>query len=162
MRDMSESVSESRRKLAADAWGALLQVHAALVPALDRRVRLETGLPVAWYDVLLELSGAPRHRLRISELAERVVLSRSRVSRIVDDLAAAGLVCKEGNPDDRRSAYAVITEEGTARFRRAAPSYLDAIESDFAAHLTVDDLANLKRVLLTICADHLDRPASDR
>lgn len=153
---------ESRAKLASDAWGALLQVQAALVPALDRQVRSETGLPLAWYDVLLELSAAPEQRLRISELAERVVLSRSRVSRILDDIANAGLLCKDENPDDRRSAYAVITDEGRIRFRRAAPKYLAAIESGFAANLSTQDLANLKATLLKVQAGHAARPAADR
>src|SRR5215207_10023610 len=100
----------SRKKLAADAWGALLQVHAALVPALDKEVRRQTGLPLSWYDVLLELATEPEGRLRMSDLAERVVLSRTRVSRLVDELVARGLISREEHPDDRRSAYAVITK----------------------------------------------------
>ena len=69
----------SRRRLAADAWGALLQTHAALVPQLDRAVREHSGLPLAWYDVLLELATADEGRLRMSDLSARVVLSRTRI-----------------------------------------------------------------------------------
>ena len=93
-------MSESHRKLAADTWGALLQVHAALVPTLDRLVREQAGLPLTWYDVLLELAGATGGKLRMSVLAERVVLSRTRVSRLVDELSGEGLVCREDNPED--------------------------------------------------------------
>jgi DNA-binding MarR family transcriptional regulator len=143
-------MTESRRKLAADTWGALLQVHAGLVPVIDRQVRDETGLPLAWYDVLLELAGAPEGRLRMSALAERVVLSRSRVSRLVDELDKAGLVCRVENPDDRRSAYSVITDAGRRRFKSAAPAYLTAIESHFAASLTDRELKNLQRTLLRV------------
>jgi DNA-binding MarR family transcriptional regulator len=137
----------SRKKLAADAWGALLQVHAALVPALDKEVQAVTGLPLSWYDVLLELASEPDGRLRMSDLAERVVLSRTRVSRLVEDLVARGLVVKEAHPDDRRSAYAVITESGRATFRTSAPVYVQAIESQFASRLSDDDLVMLAGIL---------------
>ncbi|HEU5267914.1 MAG TPA: helix-turn-helix domain-containing protein, partial [Jatrophihabitans sp.] len=74
------------------AWAALLQVHAALVPVLDRELQSATGLSLAWYDVLLELNAAPGRRLPMTELGEKVVLSRTRVSRVVDELSRAGLV----------------------------------------------------------------------
>ena len=148
-------MSEPRRKLAADAWGALLQVHAALVPTLDSQVRAQTGLPLAWYDVLLELAGEPGGRLRMTALAERVVLSRTRVSRLVDELSEVGLVCREKDPNDRRSAYAVLTDTGRSRFRDAAPIYLSAIESSFAAGLSNEDLRDIKRALLRV-RSHLD------
>jgi len=137
----------SRRTLAANAWGALLRAHAALVPALDREVQGQSGLPLSWYDVLLELATQPEGRLRMTDLAERVVLSRSRVSRLVDELIARGLVSKEDHPDDRRSAYAVITKAGLSAFRSAAPVYLRAIEKQFAANLTDEDLVTLAEIL---------------
>jgi DNA-binding MarR family transcriptional regulator len=140
----------SRKKLAADAWGALLHVHAELVPALDKTVQGQTSLPLSWYDVLLELATEPEGRLRMSDLAERVVLSRTRVSRLVDELVVRGLISKEEHPEDRRSAYAVITKTGLAEFRAAAPSYLRAIETQFAANLTDEDLVLLARVLSKI------------
>jgi DNA-binding MarR family transcriptional regulator len=140
----------SRKKLAADAWGALLHVHASLVPALDKEVQSQTGLPLSWYDVLLELATEPEGRLRMSDLAERVVLSRTRVSRLVDELVNRGLVSKVEHPDDRRSAYAVITKSGLSEFRTAAPVYIRAIEAQFAADLTNDDLILLAKVLSKI------------
>ena len=130
----------SRTKLAADAWGALLQVHAELVPILDRLLRARTALPLAWYDVLLELSAAPDRQLTMTELSERVVLSRTRISRVVDELTDAGLVRRQPNPADARSAFAVLTSDGLGRFREAAPIYLGGIESQFAAALSDDDL----------------------
>lgn len=77
----------------------------------------------------------------MGELGERVVLSRTRVSRIVDELAAAGLMRKESNPRDGRSSFAVLTPDGLARYRAAAPIYLAGIEREFAASLTDDELA---------------------
>ena len=130
----------SRTKLAADAWGALLQVHAELVPILDRQLRARTALPLAWYDVLLELSASPDRQLTMTELSERVVLSRTRISRVVDELTDAGLVRRQPNPADARSAFAVLTSDGLGRFREAAPIYLGGIESQFAAALSDDDL----------------------
>jgi len=139
--------SRSRRQLAADAWGALLQTHAALVPQLDRSLRSHSGLPLAWYDVLLELSAADHGRLRMSELAERAVLSRTRISRVVDELVRAGLVAKEPNPVDARSSYAVITTDGRQRFEASAPHYVGQIEKRFAAGLSDDELRTVARAL---------------
>ena len=136
----SSPQSTSRTKLAADAWGALLQVHAELVPILDRQLRARTALPLAWYDVLLELSAAPDRQLTMTDLSERVVLSRTRISRVVDELTDAGLVRRRPNPADARSAFAVLTPEGLERFRQAAPIYLSGIEQQFAAALSDDDL----------------------
>ena len=146
----------TRRKLATDAWGALLRVHAAVVPVLDSTVQDETGLPLAWYDVLLELSGEPSGRLRMSDLAGRVTLSRTRVSRIVDELVAAGYVVKEGHPDDRRSNVAVLTGAGRLAFRRAAPVYVAAIEREFAAGLTGADLEQLAGLLQRVLARRVE------
>jgi len=147
-------MASTKKRAAAEAWGSLLQVHAALVPELDRRVRASTGLPLAWYDVLLELSAARNGRLTMSQLGERVVLSRSRVSRVVDELTRADLVRRDANPDDARSAYAVITPAGEARFRQAAPVYLGSIEEEFGGDLTVAELtalaSALQRVLLRL------------
>jgi DNA-binding MarR family transcriptional regulator len=149
-------MASTKKQAAAEAWGSLLQVHAALVPELDRRVRAGTGLPLAWYDVLLELSAARDGRLTMSLLSERVVLSRSRVSRVVDDLTRDGLVRREGNPDDARSAYAAITPAGLTRFREAAPIYVGSIEDEFAGDLTVAELTALASLLQRVLA-RLDR-----
>ena len=144
-------MNEERSRLAGTAWAALLQVHAALVPRLDRALQQAAGLPLSWYDVLLELAAVPGGRLTMGELAQRVVLSRTRVSRIVDELVAAGLVCREDNPDDGRSAFAVLTADGLARYRTAEPHYLASIEREFAGGLSDGELrgvgAALRRVL---------------
>ena len=145
-------MSAERPRLANEAWAALLQVHAALVPRLDRALQQTAGLPLSWYDVLLELAAAPGRRLTMGELAQRVVLSRTRVSRIVDELVAAGLVCREDNPDDGRSAFAVLTADGLARYRAAAPHYLASIETEFASGLTDAELGAVAAALRTVLA----------
>ena len=145
-------MSQERSRLADTAWAALLQVHAALVPRIDRALQRAAGLPLSWYDVLLELAAAPGGRLTMGELAQRVVLSRTRVSRIVDELVAAGLVGREGNPDDGRSAFAVLTADGLARYRAAAPHYLASIEREFASGLTDGELGAVAAALHTVLA----------
>lgn len=141
---------DQRRRLAAEAWGALLHLHARLVPTLDAQMRETSGLALAWYDVLLELNAAPEHRLTMSTLAERVTLSRTRVSRIVDELATAGLVCRESNPDDGRSSFAAMTQAGRAAFKRAAPPYLASIEVQLASNLNTRELTDLSALLRKI------------
>lgn len=135
-RDRTDDEAAGRR-----AWAGLLQVHAALVPLIDRELQRETGLPLAWYDVLLELNAAEDGRLRMGELGDRVVLSRTRVSRLVDELSESGLVCREANPEDRRSAFAVLTDEGRQRLRDAAPTYMEGIRQHFTRHLSGDELS---------------------
>lgn len=115
------------------AWATVLRVHAALVPMLDEELQANTGLPLAWYDVLLELSSADGRRLRMGDLGERVVLSRTRVSRLIDEMTTAGLVARQPNPADGRSSFASLTDEGRRRLRRAAPYYLDSIERHVGA-----------------------------
>jgi DNA-binding MarR family transcriptional regulator len=133
------------------AWAALLRVHAALVPVLDRELQAACGLPLTWYDVLLELNSAPGRRLSMGQLGEAAVVSRSRVSRVVDQLVAEGLVAREANPGDRRSAYAVITDAGRKRLRAAAPTYLAGIRRHFTAPMTAAEsrttTAALEKVL---------------
>jgi DNA-binding MarR family transcriptional regulator len=133
--------------VATQAWGGLLQVHAGLVPVLDRELQSAAGLPLAWYDVLLELNGAPQRRLRMSALGDKVVLSRTRVSRLVDEMAASKLVQREANPTDRRSAYAVITEAGRRALRNAAPIYLRAIQAHFGRYASDEELSAIAEVL---------------
>lgn len=134
------------------AWAALLRVHAALVPVLERELAAAHRLPLSWYDVLLELNAAPERRLRMSELGGRVVLSRERVSRVVDELVGAGLVVRERNPDDKRSIFAVLTPAGRDRLRAAAPDYLAGVERHFTAHLSDAEAATITQALERVLA----------
>jgi DNA-binding MarR family transcriptional regulator len=86
--------------------------------------------------VLLELRGADDGRLQMQELGRRVVLSRTRVSRLVDEMTVPGLVGKVRDEDDRRVVWATITDDGVAALRKTAPLYLRGIETHFSAYLT--------------------------
>jgi DNA-binding MarR family transcriptional regulator len=136
----------------ADTWGALLKVHAALVPRLDRELKEAHGLPLTWYDVLLELNAAPERRLTMGELGSVAAVSRTRVSRVVDELVRAGLVAREPNPDDGRSAFATLTPAGRAVLRKAAPTYVAAVHREFADHLTAREAAVVAGALRKVLA----------
>lgn len=136
----------------ADTWGALLKVHAALVPRLDRELQVAHGLPLTWYDVLLELNTAPERRLTMGQLGSVAAVSRTRVSRVVDELVRAGLVAREPNPDDGRSAFAALTPAGRAALRKAAPTYVAAVHREFADHLTAREAAVMAGALRKVLA----------
>src|SRR6185312_13749787 len=145
------------------AWASVLRVHAAVVPRLERELAA-AGMPLSWYDVLLELNSAPDRRLRMTELGAKAVLSRERVSRVVDELERAGLVRRERNPDDGRSLLAVVTEEGRARLRAAAPTYLAGIEQHFGTHLDDDEARAIAGALRRVveAAENQPTPAGRR
>ena len=146
---------------AVDAWRGLLVAHSRLVPAVEADLRAAGQVPLSWYDVLLELNAAPDRRLRMSELGQRTVLSRTRVSRVVDELAAAGLAERQPDQADGRSSFAALTPAGREALRRAWPVYRQAIHRQLAARLTPQqcrDLATLLGQLIT--ADDLDPPVT--
>ena len=146
------------------SWEALLRVHAALVPILAGEVEEATGLPLPWYDVLIELNSAPGRQLRMQDLGERVVLSRTRVSRIVDDMIQQRLVIKDPDPTDGRATLATITPEGRRALRRAAPVYLNGIKRHFSSHLELNELntiqAGLHRILARYDMNRISRPST--
>lgn len=117
-------------------WPLFLTAHAVLVERIEARLAA-AGLPLlAWYDVLWALERAPDRRLRMNELADHVVLSRSNLTRLVDRLEEAGLVARERSEEDRRGAYAVITIEGRELRRRMWPVYEAAIRELFESQLS--------------------------
>lgn len=134
------------------AWRSLLQAHAALTELLERELVTERGLPLSRYEVLLYLAESPDGRLRMQELAEQVLLSKSGLTRLVDRMEAAGLVRRERCPDDRRGAYAVLTDHGRAVLRRAAPVHLRGIQEHFGRHVGEDEARALSGALGRVVA----------
>jgi len=133
--DVGGSLDQGR----AAAWRSLIVANARVIEKIERSLA-EAGLPpLGWYDVLLELSGAPGGRLRMHELARAVVLSRSGLTRLVDRLEGRGLLRREPDPEDRRGSYAAITEEGRTMLRRMWPVYAAGIAEHFGRHLTDDE-----------------------
>lgn len=128
-------------------WRSFLRAHAGVMRELERELVAEAGMPLGWYDVLLTLAEAPDRRLRMAELADRVLLSRSGVTRLVDRLQAEGLVRREPSPHDARGTYTVLTADGLARLRRAAPVHLAGIRRHWLARFSDDELRTLGELL---------------
>ena len=134
------------------AWAALLRAHAGVLQRLEHEMRIERHLPLSWYDVLLSLSRERRPGLRMQDLAEAVVLSRTRVSRVVDEMERAGLVQREPNPSDGRSTMVSMTRTGRTAFRDAATVYVRGISGHFANLLTTEELACVRTALEKVAA----------
>jgi DNA-binding MarR family transcriptional regulator len=146
---------------AVDAWRGLLVAHSRLVPAVEADLRAAGQVPLSWYDVLLELNAAPDRRLRMSELGQRTVLSRTRVSRVVDELAVAGLAERLPDLADGRSSFAALTQAGREALRRAWPVYRQAIHRQLTARLTPQQCRELAALLgQVIATDDLDPPVT--
>jgi DNA-binding MarR family transcriptional regulator len=137
-----------------EAWRAMLLAYNAAMRAIEAELARAGSVPLTWYDVLLELDPAPGGRLQMQELARRVVLSRTRVSRLVDEMVQAGLVSKVRDETDRRVVWATITERGAQDLRKTAPRYLRGIEAHFSAHLTEREKAIVATALAKVTAAH--------
>jgi DNA-binding MarR family transcriptional regulator len=138
------------------AWRAMLLAYNAAMRAIDADLEASGSIPLTWYDVLLELNAAPEGKLRMQELSDRVVLSRTRVSRLVDEMVLDNLVAKIRDDHDRRVVWAKITDVGRKSFRETAPRYLRGIEEHFSSHLTDDE----RQVLATALGKVAAAPAS--
>ena len=132
------------------AWAVLLSTHATLVERIEAALAAAELPPLAWYDVLWALERADGGRLRMRELAQTVVLSRSNLTRLVDRLEAAGLTSRAACADDRRGAFAVITAAGRELRKRMWPPYRAQIETLFADHLTQKEATTLSELLMKV------------
>ena len=136
-------------------WRSFLESHAALTRLLERELEEERGLPLTWYDVLVQLQEAGG-RLRMQELAERVLLHKSSVTRVVDRMEESGLVERVACETDGRSRYAVLTADGRQTLRWAAPVHLRGVQRHFAGNLTDSDVVALARVFAKLPGAELD------
>ncbi len=118
-----------------DAWRAVLNTRARVLALAESAFAREELPPLAWYDVLWAIRRAPDRRLRLSELAESLTVSRGGATKLVDRLAAQGLLEREACAGDQRGRYAVITPAGTELLRRMWPVYRRVLEEA----LDVDD-----------------------
>jgi len=121
------------------AWRALISTNALVIDKIERELSAAELPPLGWYDVLLELSRASDRRLRMHELAQAVVLSRSGLTRLVDRLERAGLLRREPTPEDRRGAFAVLTDDGRDTLDQMWPVYAKGIAEHFGGHLSDGD-----------------------
>lgn len=128
------------------AWAGLLRTHAALTRALDADLEAAHGLPLTSFEVLMYLEAADDHRLRMSDLADRVLLSRSGLTRLVDRLVAQGLIERASCASDARCSYAVLTAAGTERLSDARATHIAGVRERFLARLSEDEQDALARV----------------
>ena len=150
--------SRSPRNPGIETWRTFLQAHATVVRRIEAELESDGQVSLADLDVLLQLSAAKGHRLRMSELAETVLLSRSGMTRRIDRLEAAGLVQRHECAADRRGAFAGITDAGMERLRRARPTHARGVEEHFISRLTADDLQEIRDALTKLIPPD-DRPS---
>ena len=132
---------------ALQAWGRLLRGHAALVRDLNAQLVREHALTINDYEALLVLSHAEGRRLRRIDLAQRLSLTASGVTRLLDGLESAGLVCKCACSSDGRVSYAVLTDSGLDRLRAASQSHVAEVEQLLAGLYAHDELEMLAELL---------------
>jgi DNA-binding MarR family transcriptional regulator len=136
------------------AWQALLHAHHDVTTALDAELRAEHGLSMATYDVLLRLARSPNRSLKMSDLATRVMLSPSGLTRAIDRLVDQRLVMRSRSPEDARVMLVTLTEKGRRLVRRAAGSHLRGIRQHFTGRLTQRQLREVAAALEVIAGPH--------
>lgn len=128
-------------------WRMLQRAQVRITRHLESDLLVAHDLPLASYDVLMQLAEAPGRRLRMNDLADRVLLSRSGLTRLIDRLQRDGLVSREACADDARGLFAVLTDLGAARLAEATPTYLSVVKSQFIDLLAPDGIARVRTLL---------------
>lgn len=131
-------------------WRAFLLAHARIVRRLDEELRAEHDLSLAEYEALLTIAQAPERRIRMGQLADEVLLSKSGVTRLIDRLVSDGLVERSACLADARGAEAVLTETGLARLRTASRTHLRGIDEHFLSAVDPTDLEATERTMTAV------------
>jgi DNA-binding MarR family transcriptional regulator len=126
------------------AWRLYFESALALNDVLDAELQRDAGIPISWYDTLVHLEEAP-DGLRMNELAERILYSKSGLTRVVDKMDEAGLVRRVRPENDRRSIFVLLTDEGRSTLERARRHHRHGIEEHFSQHLADGDVKALIR-----------------
>ena len=148
---MTEPITARDPRLA--TWRTFLRAHARVVRELEQELQADQGMALTDYDVLVQLAAADERRLRMSELADRLLLSRSGATRLVDRLVADGLVERVSCESDRRGQWASLTDAGKERLRRAAPTHLSGVARHFLDRFSPDELPALEGMLERVIAE---------
>lgn len=137
------------------AWRKFLTAHVMVIEYIERDLAAAELPPLSWYDVLFALSQAFDRKLRLHELAQAILLSRSNVTRLVDRLEGAGLIQRDICKSDRRGAFAVITAEGLAVLEQMWSVYESGIVKYFACHLDATEVKLFTKILnrMTLVSD---------
>ena len=140
------------------AWRGYLAVTRLLAGQLDRELQRDSGIPHAYYEILVRLSEAPGRSLRMSELADSCESSRSRLSHAVARLEQAGWVRRESCPTDRRGAFAILTDAGFEALAAAAPGHVEAVRRHLFDRLSAAQVDALSQICETVLAGLRDAP----
>ena len=140
-----DTAAEELTPVELGAWRGLLRVHAALVKSLDAELSAAHELPLSSYEVLITLEAAPGRKLRMSELADSVLLSRSGMTRLVDRLEQNGLLERDHCPADGRGCFAVLTDKGLGTVAEARRTHFGGVRERFLSQFADEEL----RVLAT-------------
>jgi DNA-binding MarR family transcriptional regulator len=146
------------------AWRAYIEASRLVMEQLERDLQASCGLPVTYYEVLVQLSEAPGRTMRMSELARRSLSSPSRLSHAVARMEELGWIRRESCPSDRRGSFAVLTDEGFRVIEAAAPGHVESIRAHFLDHLSREQVAQVREIgqaLSRHLRDHRDA-ACDR
>jgi DNA-binding MarR family transcriptional regulator len=160
-REASPQTRDTDRDARLAAWSTFLRAHARVRRELEHELEAEQDLSLADYDLLHELAVADGGRLRMSELAERLALSRSGATRLVDRLESAGLVDRQTCATDRRGYWAKVTDSGLGRLRAATPTHLRGVCEYFIDRIPPAELEQLQRTLERVAAAEAESPASE-
>ena len=147
------SGGEKLTPLELGAWREFLHVHAVLTRELDEEMRRAHGLPLSSYDVLVNLESAPDRQMRMSELADAVLLSRSGLTRLVERLEREGLLSRADCPSDARGSLAVLTDAGVLRLSQARKTHLRGVRERFLDHFSDDELEQLSEFWARLLGD---------
>ena len=133
-------------------FGLLLETNARLSRSLGLELEAECELPLAWFDVLLQLRRSPAGHLKMNEIAEAIVHSSGGTTRLIDRIEEAGLVARQSCPSDRRAIHVAITEAGNAKLDEALTVHLDYLDESLAKHLTELERSTLATLLTKLNA----------
>jgi DNA-binding MarR family transcriptional regulator len=144
---MSTTTPERLDGAALNAWRSYLQSHASILRVLDAELVAEHGMTTRDYEVLLYLAQAPDRRLPMSALAERTMLTRSGITRLVDGLVKAAWIDRVACASDARVSYAALTDDGYEKLRRAGCAHIASVRRLFLEQFTAEEIDQLASLL---------------
>ena len=130
-----------------ELFGLLLETNARMSRSLGLELEAECELPLAWFDVLLQLRRSPDGRLKMNEIADAIVHSSGGTTRLVDRIEEAGLVERQNCPSDRRAIHVAITEAGNVKLDEALTVHLEYLDESLAKRLTENERVTLASLL---------------
>jgi DNA-binding MarR family transcriptional regulator len=153
---MSTTTPERLEGAALDAWRSYLQSHASILRVLDADLVAEHGMTTRDYEVLLYLAQAPERQLPMSSLAERTMLTRSGITRLIDGLVDAGWIERVPCAEDARISYAQLTDAGYEKLRQAGCAHIQSVRKLFVEHFGPEEIEQLATLLSRLPGAHAD------